>query len=173
MWTCPERGQTLPCPRQTPLHSTLGATSNAHQAARLPWPYEEYVPGYAQLAWQLMEKLKVKGARAKAGSNLPLTWSTEEVEAFNILKKALVAGLSLHQLTTGDTYQMRTDASHTAIGDVLEQTKKGEWAPICFFSPFLHFSGQLVSQRKRGLWHRCHPWQVGQLDLIHANQCGH
>ena len=30
---------------------------------------DEYVPDYAKLAWKIMEKLKVKGPRAKAGSN--------------------------------------------------------------------------------------------------------
>ena len=29
--------------------------------------YEEYVPNYAHLAWMIMEKLKVKGEKAKAG----------------------------------------------------------------------------------------------------------
>ena len=71
-----------------------------------------------------MEKLKVKGARAKAGYNLPLNWSPEDIEAFNNLKKALMLGLSLHQLTTDLPFHMRTDASDAAIGAVLEQTKK-------------------------------------------------
>ena len=37
--------------------------------------YEEYVPEYAMKAWQLMEKLKVRGPEAKAGSKLRLNWT--------------------------------------------------------------------------------------------------
>jgi hypothetical protein len=111
--------------------------------------YEEYVPGYAQLAWRLMEKLKVKGARAKAGSNLPLTWSPEDIVAFNNLKKALMLGLSLHQLTPDLPFHMRTDASDTAIGAVLEQTKKEHWVPICFFSRKLTISQVNWSPREK------------------------
>ena len=37
--------------------------------------YEEYVPEYAMKAWILMEKLKVKGPDAKAGSKLKLEWT--------------------------------------------------------------------------------------------------
>jgi hypothetical protein len=96
--------------------------------------YEEYVPGYAQLAWKLMEKLKVKGPAAKSKSNLPLIWSEEEKLAFEKLKEALTKGLSLHQVEPDQPFQMRTDASHTAIGAVLEQTKTLVWAPVCFFS---------------------------------------
>ena len=44
--------------------------------------YEEYVPNYAQLAWRLMEKLKVKGKEAKAGSHFPLTWDEEAHRSF-------------------------------------------------------------------------------------------
>ena len=96
--------------------------------------YEEYVPGYSQLAWRLMEKLKVKGAKAKAGSQLPIQWSKEDVEAFETLKAALATSLSLHHIDPDQPYQMRTDASHTAVGAVLEQQKQGHWVPVCFFS---------------------------------------
>ena len=45
--------------------------------------YEEYVPQYAQKAWKLMEKLKVKGVDAKAKSTFRLTWCPGEVAAFD------------------------------------------------------------------------------------------
>ena len=31
-------------------------------------------------------------------------------------------------------FQLRTDASNTAIGAVLEQDRQGTWVPVCFFS---------------------------------------
>ena len=95
--------------------------------------YEEYVPDYANIAWKVMEKLKVKGANAKAGSNLPLVWEPDEVRAFEAMKKALGQQLSLHQVEPDHPFQMRTDASHTAIGAVLNQ-ERGKWVPVCFFS---------------------------------------
>ena len=78
-----------------------------------------------------MEKLKVKGANAKAGSNLPLVWEPDEVRAFEALKKALGQQLSLHQVEPDHPFQMRTDASHTAIGAVINQ-ERGKWVPVCF-----------------------------------------
>ena len=112
--------------------------------------YEEYVPGYAQLAWKIMEKLKVNGVKSKAGSNLPLKWTEDEKQAFEDLKKALAASLSLHQLEPDKPFQMRTDASHTAIGAVLEQTKRQtHWVPICFFSRKLTISQVNWSPREK------------------------
>ena len=96
--------------------------------------YEEYVPNYAQWAWRLMEKLKVKGKEAKAGSHFPLTWDEEDHRSFEALKKALVSGLSLWQVEPDQPYQLRSDASHTAVGAVLEQLRDPGWVPVCFFS---------------------------------------
>ena len=76
----------------------------------------------------------MKGARSKAGSNLPLTWTEEDKEAFHKLKEALAKSLSLYQVEPDQPFQMRTDASQTAIGAVLEQARKQKWAPVCFFS---------------------------------------
>ena len=96
--------------------------------------YEEYVEGYAQLAWKLMEKLKVRGPDAKAGSQIRLEWNQEEIEAFNALKAKLAHGLSLHQVKPDNPFQLRTDASQTAVGAVLKQEHKEKWVPVCFFS---------------------------------------
>ena len=68
-----------------------------------------------------MEKLKVQGSRAKAGSNLLLHWNDIEKQAFENLKEALTQGLSLFQVDPDDKFQLRTDASNEAIGSVLEQ----------------------------------------------------
>ena len=81
-----------------------------------------------------MEKLKVKGPQAKAGSNLRLKWTPQETEGFNALKRALSKELSLYQVEPDSLFQLRTDASHTAIGAVLNQERDGKWVPVCFFS---------------------------------------
>ena len=96
--------------------------------------YEEYVPHYAHLAWRIMEKLKVAGPKAKAGSHHPLTWTVEEIADFEKLKLAMGASLSLFQVEPEEPFQLRTDASHTAIGSVLEQKRNGRMVPVCFFS---------------------------------------
>ena len=96
--------------------------------------YSEYVPEYAHKAWRVMEKLKVKGLNAKAGSQLPLEWSEEEKAAFNAMKQALAERLLLFQVEPDQPFQLRTDASHIAIGAALEQDRDGKWVPVCFFS---------------------------------------
>jgi hypothetical protein len=96
--------------------------------------YEEYVPLYANMAWRLMEKLKVKGPDAKAGSSFVLNWNSDDKTAFENLKKALLSGLSLFQVEPDQPFQIRCDASHTAIGAVLEQERDQKWVPVCFFS---------------------------------------
>ena len=96
--------------------------------------YEEYVPGYAHQAWRLMDKLKVNGPKAKAGSNLPLVWSDQEKADFEALKGLLSTSLSLFYVNPDQPFQLRTDASHTAIGAVLQQLQEGHMVPVCFFS---------------------------------------
>ena len=86
------------------------------------------------MAWRLMEKLKVKGPDAKAGSSFVLNWNSDDKTAFENLKKALLSGLSLFQVEPDQPFQIRCDASHTAIGAVLEQERDQKWVPVCFFS---------------------------------------
>ena len=81
-----------------------------------------------------MEKLKVAGPKAKAGSHHPLTWTVEEIADFEKLKLTMGANLSLFQVEPEESFQLRTDASHTAIGSVLEQKRNGSMVPVCFFS---------------------------------------
>ena len=81
-----------------------------------------------------MEKLKVKGKDAKAGSHFAITWDEEDKKGFEELKRALLSGLSLWQVEPDQKFQMRTDASNTAIGAVLEQERQPGWVPVCFFS---------------------------------------
>ena len=96
--------------------------------------YSEYVPEYAHKAWRVMEKLKVRGPNAKAGSQLPLEWSEEEEAAFNAMKQALAERLLLFQVEPDQPFHLKTDASHIAIGAVLEQDRNGKWVPVFFFS---------------------------------------
>ena len=87
-----------------------------------------------------MEKLKVQGARAKAGSSLLLHWNEQEKQAFEDLKVALTHGLSLFQVDPDEEFQLRTDASNEAIGSVLEHNRAAKWVPVCFFSKNLTHS---------------------------------
>lgn len=48
--------------------------------------FSEYVPGYAEKAAPLMEKLKLNRQDGKKGSTLALHWSDAEVQAFEDVK---------------------------------------------------------------------------------------
>ena len=96
-----------------------------------------------------MEKLKVSGPKAKAGSNLPIQWNHEDKVAFENLKMALGKGLTLHQVIPETPVQMRTDASHTAIGAVLERMRGQKWVPVSFFSRKLTASQLNWSPREK------------------------
>ena len=95
-----------------------------------------------------MGKLKVRGPDAKAGSNLKLEWTPEEMEAFHALKKALSQALCIHQVVPDEPFQMRTGASNTSLGAVLQQ-KRDTWVPVCFFSRKLTSSQLNWSPREK------------------------
>ena len=107
------------------------------------------MPSYGELAWRLMEKLKVKGKDAKAGSKLQLQWSPEDHVAFEQLKGALLKELSLFNVVPGKPFQIRADASDKAIGSVLNQERDGKWVPVCFFSRKLTASQLNWSPREK------------------------
>ena len=96
-----------------------------------------------------MEKLKVKGPEAKKGSTHRLTWAPLDIEAFENLKRALSKHLSLNQVQPDCPFQIRTDASDTAIGAVLNQERNGKWVPVCFFSRKLTTSQMNWSPREK------------------------
>ena len=96
--------------------------------------YSSYVKDYANLAAPLMEKLKVGRTEGKKGSTKPVKWDDASIEAFHTLKSALGLGLQVFQLEPEQPFVLRTDASHYAIGAVLEQERKGEWVPVAFHS---------------------------------------
>ena len=108
--------------------------------------YAAYVRMFAEYAAPLQEKLKLPRELGKAGSKHKLDWSTEELIAFERLKKALVADLELHHVDTTKPFVLKTDASQYAIGAALEQfpdiegepaledVKPGASVPIGFLS---------------------------------------
>ena len=58
-----------------------------------------------------MEKLKIKGPEAKAGSNFKIQYEPKDIQAFQELKKALSQDLYLYQVKPNQPFQMRTDAA--------------------------------------------------------------
>ena len=100
-----------PPPTITALRGFLGLCNH----------YSTYVKMYAEYAAPLQEKLKVPKEEAKAGSKAKVHWSTEDLQAFERLKAALVEGLELHHVDTSKPFVLRTDASDYAIGAALEQ----------------------------------------------------
>ena len=62
---------------------------------------------------------------------------------------ALGKGLTLHHVIPDTPFQMRTDASHTAIGAVLEQMRVQKWVPVSFFSRKLTASQLNWSPREK------------------------
>ena len=83
--------------------------------------YASYVRMFAELAAPLQDKLKVPKELGKAGSKHKITWTAEELIAFERLKQALVADLELHHIDSRKPFVLRTDASQYAIGAALEQ----------------------------------------------------
>ena len=96
--------------------------------------YSCYVPNYAHLAAPLMSKLQLNREDGKKGSTKPIHWENSDVAAFEALKKVLTEQLELFQLEPDQPFVMKTDASDTAIGAVLEQERNGKLVPVAFFS---------------------------------------
>ena len=86
--------------------------------------YHTYVENYAQYAAPLMEKLKVPRAIGKKGSKARVTWTPEELDVFELLKKKLTTQLALQTADPDRPYILKVDASDYAIGAVLEQLPK-------------------------------------------------
>lgn len=61
-------------------------------------------------------------------------WTSEWIEAFNGAKTALVnTAVLVHPAPTASIV-WTTDASHVALGAVVEQRVANEWQPLAFFS---------------------------------------
>ena len=83
--------------------------------------YAIYIPGYADLAAPLQEKLKLPRGEGKAGSKKAISWTPEDQQAFDKIKEVLCGSLSLNRMDPDRPFVLRTDASKYAVGAVLEQ----------------------------------------------------
>ena len=82
----------------------------------------------------------------KKGSKLKLVWEQNEIQAFESVKKALLAELSLQIVDPNKPFILRVDSSGYAVGAVLEQTARtsgmptvqdafsGKTTPVAFMS---------------------------------------
>ena len=91
--------------------------------------YAGYVRMFADLAAQLMEKLKLPKELTKAGSKHKLDWTVEVIAAFEKVKQGLVADLQLYHIDPTKPFALKTDASDYAVGAVLEQFPKISGVP--------------------------------------------
>lgn len=72
------------------------------------------------------------GARKK--DQRPVIWDDESEQAFTIAKERIAAASLLHFPKENAPLVLRTDASDTTIGAVLEQLNNGKCEPLGFFS---------------------------------------
>ena len=77
----------------------------------------------------LQDKLKVPREEGKKGSKKKITWTAEDVEAFQKIKKKLVSGLLLQRVNPDKPFVLRVDASRYAVGATLEQLLDEDRAP--------------------------------------------
>ena len=88
--------------------------------------YHRFLPGIAQILSPLYNAL--------SGNKRKLHWSSQYQEAFTKAKEALAEASQLSFPVFGADLTLKTDASNTAIGAVLEQTVAGAQQPLAFFS---------------------------------------
>lgn len=88
-----------------------------------------FIQGFANIA---------KSLHALTGKNSPWNWTTECMEAFELLKEILVSAPILgYPDINGGKFILDTDDSNEAIGAVLSQRKDGREVVICYRSPVL------------------------------------
>ena len=83
--------------------------------------YNSYIPGYAELVGKLQDKLKVPRAEGKKGSKKAISWSREDQEDFEKIKKVMCSNLVLQRVNPDKPFVLRVDASKYAVGATLEQ----------------------------------------------------
>lgn len=69
--------------------------------------------------------------------NIPWQWTTQEMEAFNELKKAATTGPVLAIPIDNAPLWIKADSSGFATGAVLSQLQDGNWCPVAFSSKSL------------------------------------
>ena len=88
--------------------------------------YHCFIPNCAQIV-QLLNSLLTS-------SRKDLNWSTQAIEAFTSIKKALADATLLAHPHTEALLSIMTDASNIASGAVLQQLVNNSWQPISYFS---------------------------------------
>ena len=82
----------------------------------------------------------LKGNRdeTRKGSKKPIIWDDEANDAFEAMKRALLDKLKLWLINADKWFVLCTDASHYAVGAVLEQVEDfGTHMPVAFWSRVL------------------------------------
>ena len=74
---------------------------------------------FSTLATPILDKLKVGRFDGKKGSKLKLVWEQDEIQAFESVKKALLAELSLQIVDPNNPFILRVDSSGYVVGAVL------------------------------------------------------
>ena len=83
--------------------------------------YSSYIKEFAKVTAILQEKLKVPKDVGKKGSRVKITWTPEDQEAFDEVKRRLCSGLELQRVDPDRPFVLRVDASQFAVGATLEQ----------------------------------------------------
>ena len=88
--------------------------------------YRRFLPGIAAVLAPLHSQASGKGQH--------IDWSEECQNAFNKIKEVLSEAVLLHHSQLNAPTSLTVDASNTAIGSQLEQSKGESWVPLAFFS---------------------------------------
>ena len=93
--------------------------------------YRRFIKDFAKLA-KLLTNLTKK--------DQPWVWSTEQADAFEVLKKAFTTAPILRIPDDVNPFRLSTDASDFAIGSVLSQLDPEDklWHPVAFYSKSLN-----------------------------------
>ncbi|KAL4083017.1 hypothetical protein QTP88_028347 [Uroleucon formosanum] len=92
--------------------------------------YRRCIPKAADTQAVLNEYMK----NGKKNDKTPINWTEEAIVAFQNTKADLVNATTLFYPDPTARIQLRTDASDTAIGAVIEQQKNEIWQLLAFFS---------------------------------------
>lgn len=109
--------------------------------------YRRFIPHAADNQSPLNSML----AGPKIRSTTSLSWTPEQLEAFENCKSNLAHATLLAHPAVDAPLALVTDASSTALGAVLQQLVKGEWQPLAFFSKKMTRTQQQYSAYDREL----------------------